>query len=143
MTLRRPFDLSHYAWANARFTPSLILFSLGLMRTGFIARLVGIALALGLSSCTTSLVTTADLYFTGRYRLGASDLHELERAALAAGVTKPIRGIHADSPDRVQVECGMPWLREKKMILFSARRRNGHWFIDKASIKTHDIITLQ
>src|ERR1700719_2073889 len=99
-----------------------IYFSLGLMRTGPIARFVGIALALGLGSCTSSLVTTADLYFTGPYRLGSADPHELERAALAAGITKPIRGIHADSPDRVQVECGMPWLREKKMTLFSARR---------------------
>jgi hypothetical protein len=113
------------------------------MRTAFIAHVLSTTLALGLSSCTSSTITTADVGVTGRYRLTSSDLHEIERVTLAAGITKPIRSIQADSPDRVQVECGMPWLREKEMVLFTARRRSRHWVIDKSSIEKHHIITVE
>jgi hypothetical protein len=113
------------------------------MRAALIAHVLSTTVALGLSSCASSMMITADVDITGRYRLTSGDLHDIERVTLAAGITKPIRSIQADSPDRVRVECGMPWLREKEMILFTARRRSGHWFIDRSSIEKHYIITVE
>ena len=78
-----------------------------------------------------------------KYPLNASDIWALKRLPLEVGITKPVRHLQARSADEVDVDCGEPWLRNAEMISFTARRKNGRWFVDKSSIAKYEPVIVE
>jgi hypothetical protein len=97
-----------------------------------------------LGACTSFEVLPAEIDVApAKYPLSPSDIRALQRLPLAVGITKPVRHIQARGADKVDVTCGEPWLRGAQMISFTARRKNGHWFVDKSSINKFEPIIVE
>jgi hypothetical protein len=106
------------------------------MRRPFLVSLLG-ALMLGAAACTSITVLPGQLeIYANDYPLSGSDLREIQRIARLAGIEKPLGRIHTYHADEASVVCGDIHARDTHLVSFTARRRHGHWFIDKSSIQT-------
>jgi hypothetical protein len=112
------------------------------MRSTFAAILFAVCTAV-LGACTSFEVVPAEIDVYPRNILSARDVRALQGLPRAVGITKPVRHIQAQSADKALVTCGEPWLRGVQMISFTARRKNGHWFVDKSSIDKFEPIILE
>ena len=106
------------------------------MRWLFLLTFAG-SVVFGVAACTSFTAYTHDLQiYADDYPLSAGDLREIQRLPLSAGIKKPLARIDARGPDQVSLVCGGLNLRSTDLVYFTARRRHGHWFIDKSSIET-------
>jgi hypothetical protein len=105
------------------------------MRWPFLGMLC--ATILGVAACTsfTVLPGQIEIYADG-YPLSGSDLREIQRMTWLAGITKPLAHIQTYRADEASVICGEYSARDTHLVYFTARRRHGHWFIDKSTLKT-------
>ena len=88
-----------------------------------------------LVACSSFLMLPANIDIVRRrYDLSAADIRQIQDLPVGAGINKPIRSIQARSATEVWVSCGQPWLRDAEMTSFTAQRKNGRWFIVKASL---------
>jgi hypothetical protein len=91
----------------------------------------------GVAACTSFTAYTHDIQiYDNEYPLSSNDLREIQRLSLSAGIKKPIAHISTHRADEVSVICGGLNLRSTDLVYFTARRRHGHWFIDKSTIET-------
>ena len=95
------------------------------------------AAMLGMPACTSFTVLPGEIQiFDSDYPLSGGDLREIQRLAWSAGITKPLAHLQTYRADEVDVICGEYSARDTHLTYFTARRRHGHWFIDKSSIRT-------
>jgi hypothetical protein len=106
------------------------------MRWPFLLALVSWT-TFGVNACTSLTPAGIEIY-ADDFPLSAADIRDIQRLALLADIKKPVTGIRAQRADEVSVICGAD-LRTTDLVYFTARRRHGHWFIDKSSIKTRRI----
>lgn len=106
------------------------------MRWRFLLGLIGAAMV-GLAACTSFTVLPGQIQiYADNYPLSGSDLREIQRLTWSAGITKPLAHLQTHRADEVSVICGELNARDTHLVYFTARRRHGHWFIDKSSIET-------
>jgi hypothetical protein len=98
-------------------------------------------LAAALPACS-SLILPANIQIVPtQYHLSPSDIYAIQRLPPSVGIVGDIHAITASSPEEVQVECGDPYGRGALSTDFVARRKNGRWIVDRASVtKTRPII---
>jgi hypothetical protein len=95
------------------------------------------ATMLGVTACTSFTVPPGQIQiYADDYPLSGSDLREIQHIAWLAGITKPLAHIQTYRADEASVICGELDARDTHLVYFTARRRHGHWFIDKSSIQT-------
>lgn len=104
------------------------------MRGAFLLGLVG-CMMFGMTACTSMLPTDIQIY-ANHFPLSPTDVREIQRLALLADIKKPVAHIQTQGGDEVSVICGGLNLRSTDLVYFTARRRQGRWFIDKSSIAT-------
>jgi hypothetical protein len=98
---------------------------------------------LTVTACSSSLVLPANAQIVPtQYHLSPTDIYAIQRLAPAAGIKGDLHAITASSPDEVQVECGDPYVGGGHMIVFTARRKDGRWAVDRSSIKSSQAIVL-
>ena len=98
---------------------------------------------LGLTACSSLLVLPANMQIVPtRYHLSPADVYAIQRLPPAVGIKGDLHSITASSPDEVQVECGDPYVGGGHMMIFTARRKDGRWAVDRSSIKSSQAIVL-
>ena len=106
------------------------------MRRPFLVSLLGASI-LGVAACASFTVLPGQLeIYADDYPLSGSDLREIQRLAWSAGIKQPLAHIQTYRVDEASVICGEIHARDTHLVYFAARRRDGHWFIDKSSIQT-------
>jgi hypothetical protein len=110
------------------------------MRRPFLFSLL-CATMLGAAACTSIAVLPGNLeIYAHDYPLSGSDLREIQRLAWSAGIKQQLAHIQTYRADEASVICGDTHARDTHLVYFTARRRDGHWFIDKSSIQTKRVI---
>ena len=106
------------------------------MRRPFLASLIG-ATMLGVAACESFTLFPGGLeVYDSHYPLSGSDLREIQRLAWSAGIKQQLAHIQTYRADEASVICGDNYARDTHLVYFTARRQDGHWFIDKSSIQT-------
>jgi hypothetical protein len=100
-------------------------------------------LTLSVTACSSLLVLPANVQIVPtQYHLSPADIYAIQSLPPGAGINGPLHAITPASPNEVQVECGDPYVRYAHMTAFTARRKDGRWVVDKASISTYRPIIL-
>jgi hypothetical protein len=106
------------------------------MRRPFLLSLLGTTM-LGVAACTSFTVLPGQIQiYDDDYPLSGNDLREIQRLTWSAGITKPLAHIQTYHADEASVICGELSARDTHLVYFTARRRHGHWLIDRSSIQT-------
>ena len=105
-----------------------------------------------LVACST-LATDPATIVSGELPLSWSDVRDVERQLPALGIRLPIYAISIEAVDRAEISCALPMSAEERerfarreivtlpAVVFTVRRRNGHWFADRSSVRktTHTL----
>jgi hypothetical protein len=131
----------HTSTANdtRRRPPSLILFSLGLMRYATSLTLVLFFATMLLSSCISfPIVTDAKDQIV---HLPWSELAEISRLVEARrDIRKPIVYIWMSGPDYAEVMSGRAQKNRDLLSVFHIRKRAGRWFIEEPKAKDQPVV---
>src|SRR4051812_24847496 len=113
------------------------------MRSSYPIAILGAIFTLTVTACSSSLVLPANTQIVPtQYHLSPGDIYAIQRLAPAAGIKGDLHAITASSPDEAQVECGDPYVGGGRMMVFTARRKDGRWVVDRSSIQSSRAIVL-
>ena len=120
--------------------PSLILFSLDLVRRAFSPSWFAVVFLVACASCST---LQPDVHTSGAVPVSWSDVREIERLLPVAHIQEPIDEIQRPTPDEIRVFCAPRRPQPGRHgWVFRAHRRNGQWVLDRSSVDTYDPVYL-
>jgi hypothetical protein len=133
-----------------RHRAAAYLFLVRRMRTHLLV-LAPLGFAALLTSCTSekyrlpttfsTLYPTLDVSGAAASQLTVGDISELKQLAKSrSDILKPLESIEVSQPGEAHITSGRAWQRSPQMETFTARKKDGRWYIVPRSVNTHGVI---
>jgi hypothetical protein len=99
-----------------------------------------VVLALGFTSCTTSLIYSDAGH---KYTLSREDVAEINGLiAPRRDIRKPLGVVWMKGPDSADVSSGDSWQPLGEITVFTIHKKKGRWMIDESSVRQdHAMVT--
>jgi len=108
------------------------------MRWSYLRAILIAPFLLDLTACSSVLVLPANMQVVPtQYHLSPADVYAIQRLPAAMGIKADLHSITPRAHDEVQIDCGDPYVRDARMLRFSARRKSGLWIAVRSSLSTY------